>query len=86
VLSFSEQDAFTGNLKRVLSANSGNYGGLILFQPLLLFRVLLFSGFVPSLLNSLTSSVFYLWGWSGTQSTITAAIYCPIVTALEDRW
>jgi hypothetical protein len=28
---------------------------------------------------------FYLWGWSGTKSTITAAIYWPIVSALDDR-
>jgi hypothetical protein len=26
----------------------------------------------------------YLWGWSGTESTTTEALYCPIVPALDD--
>jgi hypothetical protein len=35
-----------------------------------------------------TSLIFYLisGGWSGTQSTVTAAIYWPIVPALDGRW
>jgi hypothetical protein len=28
--------------------------------------------------------IIYLWRWSGTESTITAAIYWPIVQALND--
>jgi hypothetical protein len=30
--------------------------------------------------------LFGLWGWSGTKSTITVAIYWHIVPALDDRW
>jgi hypothetical protein len=28
----------------------------------------------------------YLWGWSGTEATVTVAIYWPVVPALDDRW
>jgi hypothetical protein len=28
----------------------------------------------------------YLWGWSGNECTITAAIYCLIVPALDHKW
>jgi hypothetical protein len=28
----------------------------------------------------------YLWGWSGIKSIITAAIYWPIVLAVDNRW
>jgi hypothetical protein len=27
----------------------------------------------------------YLWGWNGNQSTITAAVYWPLVPALDDK-
>jgi hypothetical protein len=37
--------------------------------------------------SSFLASVFiYLWSWSGTNSTITVAIYWPTVSALDDRW
>jgi hypothetical protein len=28
----------------------------------------------------------YVWGWSGTESTITAAVYWPVVPHLDVRW
>jgi hypothetical protein len=28
----------------------------------------------------------YLWGLSGTESTITEAVYWPTLPALDDRW
>jgi hypothetical protein len=39
-----------------------------------------------TLLNIRDFVFIYLWGWSGTQSIITAAIYWPIVPALDDTW
>jgi hypothetical protein len=36
--------------------------------------------------SSSSSSSSSLSGWSGSQSTITAAIYWPIVPALDDGW
>jgi hypothetical protein len=33
-----------------------------------------------------TEFFVYLWGWSETESTMTAAIYWPIVPAMDDGW